>query len=103
MNRSFIPFKNSIYVQKAAHQMTSTLPTPGYPRVPGSVGSGVGVQVSIRSERDGQDLGRGKVGEICVRGKNVTQGSWNNEKANKESFWEGGWFRFVISFCLPLL
>lgn len=83
--------------------MTSTLPTPGYPRVPGSVGSGVGVQVSIRSERDGQDLGRGKVGEICVRGKNVTQGYWNNEKANKESFWEGGWFRFVISFCLPLL
>ncbi|KAJ1311410.1 hypothetical protein OPQ81_009900 [Rhizoctonia solani] len=35
----------------------------------------------------------GEIGEVCVRGANVTKGYWNNEKANKESFWEGRWFR----------
>ncbi|GJJ12436.1 hypothetical protein Clacol_006678 [Clathrus columnatus] len=88
-----VPICEAYAMTEAAHQMTSTLPTPGYPRVPGSVGSGVGVQVSIRSEENGQDLGRGKIGEVCVRGENVTKGYWNNEEANKKSFWEGRWFR----------
>ena len=37
-------------------------------------------------------LERGKIGEIVIRGKNVTKGYLNNPKANNDSF-EEGWFR----------
>jgi len=53
---------------------------------------GQGVEVSIRDDK-GKELPKGERGEVCVRGQNVTKGYWENEKANKESFWEGGWFR----------
>ncbi|QRV91057.1 AMP binding enzyme [Ceratobasidium sp. AG-Ba] len=61
-------------------------------RIPGTVGVGIGVEVSIRDD-SGQEVKRGEIGEVCVRGSNVTKGYWNNEKANKESFWKGRWFR----------
>jgi long-subunit acyl-CoA synthetase (AMP-forming) len=74
---------------EAAHQMTSNLAGQ---RVPGSVGVGVGVEVSVRDEQ-GKEVKQGQTGEVCVRGENVTKGYWNNDKGNKESFWEGRWFR----------
>ena len=76
---------------EAAHQMTSN-PLPPAPRKPGSVGLGQGVEVAILDSR-GNKLAVGKEGEICVRGENVTRGYLNNEKANRESFTEDGWFR----------
>ncbi|KAG8936718.1 hypothetical protein FRC02_012000 [Tulasnella sp. 418] len=74
---------------EASHQMTSN---DFRSRFPGTVGVGQGVEVSIRDEK-GNELPNGERGEVCVRGQNVTKGYWANEKANKESFWEGRWFR----------
>ncbi|EJD42971.1 hypothetical protein AURDEDRAFT_185760 [Auricularia subglabra TFB-10046 SS5] len=74
----------------AAHQMTSNVVSN---RVPGTVGQGVGVEISVRDTSTGEEVPRGQTGEVCVRGENVTKGYWANEKANKESFWPGRWFR----------
>lgn len=74
---------------EAAHQMTSNIAGK---RVPGTVGVGVGVDISVRDDK-GHEAPKGKEGEVCVRGENVTQGYWANEKANRESFWPGRWFR----------
>jgi long-chain acyl-CoA synthetase len=38
------------------------------------------------------DVPEGEVGEIWVKGPNVSPGYWNNPTATEESFWEG-WFR----------
>lgn len=43
--------------------------------------------MSIRSLDDGSPLPPGSIGEVCVRGENVFNGYWANEKANAESFW----------------
>ncbi|KAF8588110.1 acetyl-CoA synthetase-like protein [Ramaria rubella] len=83
------PVCEAYAMTEAAHQMTSNLPGKG---LPGSVGVGVGVEVSVRDDY-GEEVRQGERGEVCVRGENVTKGYWNNEKANKESFWEGRWFR----------
>lgn len=51
------------------------------------MGVPVGTQISIRSLEDGSPLPPGSTGEVCVRGENVFNGYWANEKANAESFW----------------
>jgi non-ribosomal peptide synthetase component F len=76
---------------EAAHQMTSN-PLPPSKRKPGSVGPGQGVQVAIL-DTDGNYVKQGGEGEICVRGENVTKGYLNNDKANRDSFTQEGWFR----------
>jgi hypothetical protein len=76
---------------EAAHQMTSN-PLPPSKRKPGSVGPGQGVQVAIL-DIEGNHVKQGGEGEICVRGENVTKGYLNNDKANRESFTQEGWFR----------
>ncbi|KAG9104566.1 hypothetical protein FRC06_001346 [Ceratobasidium sp. 370] len=89
------PVLEAYAMTEASHQMCSN--TFGS-RIPGTVGVGVGVEVSVRDDV-GKEMKRGEIGEVCVRGSNVTKGGlgvvgyWNNEKANKESFWEGRWFR----------
>ena len=76
---------------EAAHQMTSN-PLPPGNRKPGSVGKGQGVEVAILDDQ-GNHVQQCGLGEICVRGDNVTKGYLNNEKANRESFTKDGWFR----------
>ena len=86
------PVLEAYAMTEAAHQMTSNpLPHRGK-RQPGSVGIGQGVEVRILDDQ-GKEVPPGAEGEICIRGDNVTKGYINNEKANKEAFTAGGFFR----------
>jgi acyl-CoA synthetase (AMP-forming)/AMP-acid ligase II len=75
---------------EAAHQMASN-PLPPRARKPGTVGVAAGPEVAVMGE-DGSILPRGAVGEIVIRGANVTPGYLNNDKANAEAV-VNGWFR----------
>ena len=74
---------------EASHQMASN-PLDGT-RKPGSVGLAAGPEIAIMGE-DGELLPAHEIGEIVIRGENVTAGYENNPKANAEGF-TNGWFR----------
>ncbi|MBB4001987.1 acyl--CoA ligase [Aurantimonas endophytica] len=78
------PVIESYGMTEAAHQMASNLLPPGQ-RKPGSVGPAAGPEVAILSP-DGTVLPADAIGEICIRGPNVTRGYENNDKANAEAF-----------------
>ena len=84
------PLIESYGMTEAAHQMASN-PLPPAKRIPGSVGIAAGPEVGIM-DLDGQLLAPGEIGEIVIRGENVTLGYENNDKANAEAFTHG-WFR----------
>jgi acyl-CoA synthetase (AMP-forming)/AMP-acid ligase II len=84
------PVIEAYAMTEASHQMTSN-PLPPRPRKPGTVGVAAGPEVSIMDEA-GSLLPNGSVGEIVIRGDNVTLGYENNPKANAENF-TNGWFR----------
>ena len=73
---------------EAAHQMASN-PLNGA-RKPGSVGLAAGPEIAIMDEA-GRLMGRGEIGEVVIRGENVTLGYENHPKANAEAFVDG-WF-----------
>lgn len=85
------PVVEAYAMTEAAHQMTSN-PLPPQQRKPGSVGIGQGVEIKILDEK-ADEVDDGSVGEICIRGTNVTQGYMNNVGANKSSFTNNGFFR----------
>ncbi|KAI9708102.1 MAG: hypothetical protein M1820_004306 [Bogoriella megaspora] len=86
------PVLEAYAMTEAAHQMSSNpLPHKGK-RVPGSVGTGQGVEVRIL-DRDGIDVPTGSEAEVCIRGGNVTNGYINNPAANESSFTKDGFFR----------
>lgn len=74
---------------EAAHQMASN-PLPPAQRLAGSVGLAAGPEVAIM-DNEGKLLAPGGIGEIVIRGPNVTKGYENNPKANAEAF-AHGWF-----------
>ncbi|MES2979021.1 MAG: acyl--CoA ligase [Pseudomonadota bacterium] len=84
------PLIESYGMTEAAHQMSSN-PLPPAKRIPGSVGVAAGPEVAIM-DLDGKLLSPGEIGEIVIRGENVTKGYENNPKANAENF-TNGWFR----------
>jgi len=84
------PVIESYGMTEAAHQMASNLLPPGE-RKPGTVGVAAGPEVAIM-DTDGKLLPAGRIGEIVIRGANVTAGYQNNPKANAEAF-TNGWFR----------
>src|SRR5262245_7317507 len=75
---------------EASHQMVSN-PLAPLPRKPGSVGLPAGPEVRIMDEA-GNLLAAGEIGEVVIRGANVTEGYENNAKANQAAF-TNGWFR----------
>ena len=84
------PLIEAYGMTEATHQMASN-PLPPKARKPGTVGLSAGPEVAIMGT-DGALLGAGAVGEIVIRGPNVTSGYENNPKANEEGFLSG-WFR----------
>jgi len=84
------PLIEAYGMTEAAHQMASN-PLPPKPRKPGTVGLAAGPEVDIMDEA-GKLLPPNTVGEIVIRGANVTAGYENNPKANAEGF-TNGWFR----------
>jgi acyl-CoA synthetase (AMP-forming)/AMP-acid ligase II/thioesterase domain-containing protein len=75
---------------EAAHQMASN-PLPPGRRKPGSVGLPAGPDVAIMAP-SGELLTAGEIGEVVIRGPNVTAGYEANAAANAEAF-SNGWFR----------
>jgi long-chain acyl-CoA synthetase len=63
-----------------------------YRHVVGSVGTPVsGEEVQIR-DLEGNILGPGEEGEICIRGRNIMEGYLNKPEETKSVFWDD-WFR----------
>ena len=88
------PLIESYGMTEATHQMASN-PLPPAVRKPGSVGLAAGPEMAIMGE-EGSLLARGEIGEIVIRGPNVTAGYESNPMANAEAFTvglNGGWFR----------
>ena len=75
---------------EAAHQMASS-PLPPRPHYAGSVGVAAGPEIAVMDEA-GTLLPAGSIGEVVIRGRNVTAGYENNPKANATAFCNG-WFR----------
>ncbi len=84
------PLIEAYGMTEASHQMASNQLPPGK-RKPGAVGKASGPDMGIMDD-DGVLLGQGEIGEIVIRGDNVTPGYENNAKANGEAFTHG-WFR----------
>ena len=85
------PVLEAYGMTEAAHQMASN-PLPPGKRLPGSVGPGTDVAITIRDEH-GRVLGPGERGEVCIQGPNVITGYENNPEANATAFFDGNWFR----------
>lgn len=85
------PVVEAYAMTEAAHQMTCNALPPGQ-RKPGTVGMAAGPEVAIMDESAPTLLSQGEVGEIVIKGSNVTPGYENNPTANAENFTEG-WFR----------
>ncbi len=85
-----VPVIESYGMTEAAHQMASN-PLPPRQRFSGCVGIAAGPDVAIMDE-DGTLLASGGLGEIVIRGRNVTGGYEANPDANAKAF-TNGWFR----------
>lgn len=51
-----------------------------------------GTEVRVVDE-EGKDVAAGEVGEVVVRGANVTRSYWRRPDATEGAFFDGGWFR----------
>jgi len=85
-----VPVIESYGMTEASHQMASN-PLPPRARKPGSVGLAAGPELVILDE-EWKVLPRGQVGEVSIRGPNLTPGYEANPEANATSF-RDGWFR----------
>ncbi|MFB2937535.1 AMP-binding protein [Aerosakkonemataceae cyanobacterium BLCC-F154] len=85
-----VPVIEAYGMTEATHQMASN-PLPPRERKPGSVGVAAGPEIAIMDEA-GNLISIGEIGEVVIKGANVTPGYENNPKANAEAF-TNGWFR----------
>lgn len=86
LEKSFnAPVLEAYAMTEASHQMTSNpLPHHGEHK-PGSVGKATGIELAILDD-NGKVLQPDEIGEVCIRGPNVTSGYRNNPDANKAAF-----------------
>ncbi len=84
------PVVEAYGMTEAAHQMSSN-PLPPRARKPASVGLAAGPEIGIM-DNEGRLLAPGELGEVVIRGPNVTQGYEANPAANAAAF-TNGWFR----------
>jgi len=84
------PVIESYGMTEASHQMTSN-PLPPSARFPGCVGIAAGPDVGIM-DMAGNILPPDALGEVVIRGRNVTKGYESNPSANATAF-TNGWFR----------
>jgi acyl-CoA synthetase (AMP-forming)/AMP-acid ligase II len=85
-----VPVIEAYGMTEASHQMASN-PLPPRPRFPGCVGLAAGPDIAIMDD-DGTLQPPGGLGEVVIRGRNVTAGYENNPDANAKGF-VNGWFR----------
>jgi long-chain acyl-CoA synthetase len=65
---------------------------PDGERKPGSIGTPIeGVEMKVVGN-DRNEVGRGEVGEIAIRGPNVMKGYWKRPDATAETIDQHGWF-----------
>ncbi len=84
------PVVEAYGMTEAAHQMSSN-PLPPRVRKPGSVGLAAGPEIGIM-DSEGRLLAPGQLGEVVIRGPNVTPGYEANPAANAAAF-TNGWLR----------
>ena len=84
------PVVEAYGMTEATHQMASN-PLPPAIQKPGLVGMPAGPEICIMNDKN-EKLPQGEIGEICIKGDNVTNGYENNPEANKQSF-VNNWFR----------
>jgi oxalate---CoA ligase len=84
------PLIEAYGMTEAAHQMSSN-PLPPAERFAGSVGIAAGPEIAIMNDA-GDLLKANEVGEVVIRGRDVTAGYENNPEANARAF-TNGWFR----------
>jgi len=85
-----VPVIEAYGMTEAAHQMASN-PLPPGQRLAGLVGKAAGPEIAIMAA-SGTLLPAGEIGEVVIRGANVTPGYENNADANASAF-TNGWFR----------
>ncbi len=91
LERTFdAPVVEAYGMTEASHQMTSN-PLPPRARKPGTVGMPAGPEVAVM-DGAGRPLPAGEVGEVVIRGPNVTRGYRDNPEADRAAFVDG-WFR----------
>jgi long-subunit acyl-CoA synthetase (AMP-forming) len=83
----------SIYLQTISAIAQPLRGALGRPAVVGSTGILIAGQEARIVREDGSEADVDEVGELYLRGGNIVLGYWNNEKATKETFMEGGWLR----------
>jgi long-chain acyl-CoA synthetase len=65
---------------------------PDRERKPGSIGTPIeGVEMKLVDD-DGNDVPRGEIGEIVIRGHNIMKGYWNRAEASAQAITGEGWF-----------
>ena len=85
-----VPVIEAYGMTEAAHQMASN-PLPPRPHFAGCVGVAAGPEIAIMDDGGALQL-PGALGEVVIRGRNVTAGYENNPEANAKAF-TNGWFR----------
>ena len=85
-----VPVIEAYGMTEASHQMASN-PLPPQIQKPSSVGMPTGLEIAIM-DAAGNLLPTEEIGEVVIKGKNVTHSYLNNPEANQKAF-TNGWFR----------